>query len=98
MKFSIATTLCGALLLTSTVTWAGDINNSSNHSAAFARTLTRNASTEADAAVYNSGNCLCELAFKSRFTISITLKYDTLVSTADGKEYTADDLSFSTLD
>ena len=71
MKFSIAN-LCGALLLTSTVTWAGDINNSSNHSAAFARTLTRNASTEADAAVYNPAGTALRKPPRFRSIISIT--------------------------
>ena len=95
MKFSIATTLCGALLLTSTVTWAGDINNSSNHSAAFARTLTRNASTEADAAVYNpAGTAFAKAGLQISLHNQHYLKYDTLVSTADGKEYTADDPVF----
>ena len=95
MKFSIATTLCGAMLLTSTVTWAGDINNSSNHSAAFARTLTRNASTEADAAVYNpAGTAFAKAGLQISLHNQHYLKYDTLVSTADGNEYTADDPVF----
>ena len=94
MKFSIATTLCGALLLTSTVTWPA-ISTIHNHSAAFARIMTRNASTEADAAVYNpAGTAFAKAGLQISLHNQHYLKYDTLVSTADGKEYTADDPVF----
>lgn len=74
---------------------AGDINNSSNHSAAFARTLTRNASTEADAAVYNpAGTAFAKDGFQISVHNQHYLKYDTLVRTQDGSEFTADDPVF----
>jgi len=75
--------------------FAGDINNSSNHSAAFARTLTRNASTEADAAVYNpAGTAFAKDGLQISIHNQHYLKYDTLVRTEDGSEYTADDPVF----
>ena len=71
---------------------AGDINNSSNHSAAFARTLTRNASTEADSAIYNpAGTAFAKDGLQLSFHNQNYLKYDTLISTGDGSSYTADD-------
>ena len=95
MKFSSRILLAACVSTAPMGALAGDINNSSNHSAAFARTLTRNASTEADAAVYNPAGA----AFaKDGLQISIHnqhyLKYDTLVRTENGAEFTADDPVF----
>ena len=95
MKTSVLYSISFIMMAAPLTAAAGDINNSSNHSAAFARTLTRNASTEVDAAVYNpAGTAFAKDGLQISVHNQHYLKYDTLVRTEDGSEYTADDPVF----
>ena len=79
-----------AFIATPTLAFAGNVFNSGNHSAEYARTLNRNASTDVDAAVYNAaGTIAMPEGFHFGLTNHFVFKLDN--PSLGDQEFRADD-------